>query len=135
MRNDTPATPAPFRFYGCVIRVLDISRCRAFYANVVGLGQPVLDSNFWVEFEVVPGGMVLALEQSQNVRPQEGICTGNVAVCLEVLDLYGFRQRLVSHGCGPQATSTLPSGQAALTFLDPEGNPVTVIEKLSRKLP
>ena len=126
-------TPTQFRFYGCVIRVADIVRCRAFYANVVGLGQPAIDSNFWVEFEIVPGGMVLALEQSQNVKPYDGVQHGNVAACIEVLDLYGFKQRLVSHGCGPQSTGPLPSGQAILTFLDPEGNPVTVVEKMNRK--
>jgi catechol-2,3-dioxygenase len=118
------------RFYGAVVKVRDMDRCRAFYANVIGLGEPVIDSNFWVEFEVVPGAMVLALEQSNSV-PEDPAERGGgqVAWCLEVEDLTAFRQQLAGQGCPPQSKTALPAGPETLTFLDPEGNAFMAVEK------
>ena len=50
------------RFYGAIIRVADLGTCRAFYQDVIGLGPPVVDSSFWVEFQIAQGQMVLALQ-------------------------------------------------------------------------
>ena len=41
-------------FYGCLVRVSDINRVRSFYRDTLELGDPIIDSNFWLEFHL-PG--------------------------------------------------------------------------------
>jgi len=120
-------TPRGGRFYGAVVRVADMARCRSFYSEVVGLGKPVVNSNFWVEFELVPGGMVLALQQSSGTSRSQAVA--NVAWCLAVPDLAAFRERLTELGCGPTNSTVLPSGVSISTYLDPEYNPFIVLER------
>ena len=38
--------------FGVVIQVSNLELCRAFYRDVLGLGAPVMDSSFWVEFRL-----------------------------------------------------------------------------------
>ena len=38
--------------FGVVIQVSNLDLCRAFYRDVLGLGAPVMDSSFWVEFRL-----------------------------------------------------------------------------------
>ena len=123
---------AAARFYGAVVAVHDLDRCRAFYEHVLALGQPVVDSNFWVEFEIVPDQMVLALKKvglmDQHEQPErQNQCAGSVTWCLQVQDLAAIQTRLLHHECYPQAASILPNGMEALTFHDPEGNPFTIL--------
>jgi catechol 2,3-dioxygenase-like lactoylglutathione lyase family enzyme len=108
------------RFYGAVIRVKDIERCRAFYIEALGLGRPAVDSNFWIEFELPPVGPVLALEQTAAAANQPS--GGRTAWCLHVDDLGKFSKRLQQHGVVPQESHILPTGAEALVFADPEGN-------------
>lgn len=42
--------------FGVVIRTSDMQRCRFFFRNVLMLGEPELDSNFWLEFALPKGG-------------------------------------------------------------------------------
>jgi catechol-2,3-dioxygenase len=117
------------RFYGAVLAVRNLDGIRRFYSDVVGLGEPVVDSSFWIEYEVVPGGMVLALERNELalVADSGDSRNGNTSWCLQVADLPAFEQQMVGRGFGPQSSSELPSGCRALTFRDPEGNPFMVI--------
>lgn len=121
------------RFYGAVIAVSDLDRCRAFYEHAVGLGAPVVDSNFWVEFELVPGQMVLALRKLGAVAESGRHChadrSSSVAWCLNAHHPGEYQTRLIRHGCYPQAASILPNGMEALTFHDPEGNPFVILGK------
>ena len=123
--------PASTRFYGAIVSVNDLDRCRAFYQHVLGLGQPVVDSNFWVEFEIVAGQMVLALKKhgpvSQAPPEQDKGHANSVAWCMQVSDLSEFQSRLIRHDCYPQAASILPNGMEALTFHDPEGNAFVIL--------
>lgn len=118
------------RFYGAVITVADLETCRAFYRDVLGLGPPVVDSSFWVEFEVVPGQMVLALwHRPQNERDNTHVGESHTAWCLEVADCDELTSRLEQHGRSPTGSTTLPNGARTLTFQDPEGNPFVVLQK------
>ena len=44
-----------------VLSVADLAAERAFYRDVVGLGEPVMNSNVWVEFKL-DGGASFCLE-------------------------------------------------------------------------
>ena len=41
--------------FGVIIKVNDLDLCRKFYRDVLNLGDPVLDSSFWVEFQTDDG--------------------------------------------------------------------------------
>ena len=45
-----------------VLSVADLAAERAFYRDVVGLGEPVMNSNVWVEFKL--GECSFCLEQA-----------------------------------------------------------------------
>ncbi len=129
MQRSTCQTKMNRRFYGAVIRVADLEKCRQFYRDVVGLGPPVVDSSFWVEFECPETHLIVALEQGPaTVKTTEAPRRGNVGVCLETRNLAAFDQRLAGHGVHAQRKARLPSGRMALFYLDPEGNPLIVIE-------
>ena len=38
--------------FGIVLRVRDLTKCRAFYRDVLDLGNPVIDSNFQSVFDL-----------------------------------------------------------------------------------
>ena len=48
-----------------VLQVADIAAARAFYRDVVGLGEPVMNSNVWVEFKL-DGTAAEALQQIKD---------------------------------------------------------------------
>ena len=49
--------------FGIVIRTSDMQKSRLFFRNVLMLGEPEMDSNFWLEF-ALPGGGYLFVEAS-----------------------------------------------------------------------
>ena len=49
--------------FGIVIRTSDIQRSRFFFSNILMLGEPELDSNFWLSY-ALPGGGDLFVEAS-----------------------------------------------------------------------
>ncbi len=114
------------RFYGAIIRVRDLHRARVFYSDVLGLGTPAVDSNFWIEYEPAPGRPVLALEQSGSAVGSE---PGRVSWCLEVDDLSAREERLRQHGVRMHGVRDLPTGRRVLFFLDPEQNPLALITR------
>jgi len=69
-----------------VLQVADIAAERAFYRDVVGLGEPVMNSNVWVEFKL-DGGTSFCLEQvekryrsQRNADAPEGVPCGQVGI-------------------------------------------------------
>ncbi|NOY82418.1 MAG: hypothetical protein GXP31_15570 [Kiritimatiellaeota bacterium] len=129
MRRNTGQTKMNGRFYGAVVRVADLEKCRQFYRDVIGLGTPVVDSSFWVEFECPESRLIVALEQDPAAEKTTEKTRGSVGVCLETEDLAAFDRRLARHGIHTQRKARLPSGRPALFYLDPEGNPVIVVER------
>jgi len=125
------------RLYAVVVRARDLPRMRRFYSQVVGLGEPVVDSNFWVEFQSGEGANVLALvrapvvpgaqEASQEAADRPGEC--RVAACLVVENLQRFRSRLDEADVRQLGTVRLPSGARGVYFSDPEGNMVLAVER------
>ncbi|MFO7821397.1 MAG: hypothetical protein R6V56_05010 [Lentisphaeria bacterium] len=115
------------RFYGAIIKVRNMDQSRAFYSQVLRLGEPVLNTNFWVEFEVVQGQMVIALQQANNIVQRPETDKGDIQCCLAVDDLEGFRQHLSRHEVETSAIERLAVGKDFFRFRDPEGNPLRAI--------
>lgn len=112
-----------------VLQVADIAAERAFYRDVVGLGEPVMNSNVWVEF-MLDGGCSFCLEQaasSKAPRPAQG----RAGFLFFVDSVEEFEKRyLASPFRG--ASEGIPceqTGFRAVQYPDPEGNLFRVTDK------
>lgn len=112
-----------------VLSVADIAVERAFYRDVVGLGDPVMNSNVWVEFKL-DGGCSFCLEQTASnkapVPPH-----GRTEFLFFVDSLDDFDNRYHAFGLS-NAAEGIPCGQMgvrAIQYPDPEGNLFRVTDK------
>ena len=111
--------------FGIVIKVKNLTSCKAFYRDVLGLGDPVLDSNFRVEFQF-GDTFCLTLEKSpfDAVLPP---ASGRIAWLFDA-DAETIRRRLNVYGYAvPNLPDTEKKGETFCRFSDPEGNPFYVI--------
>ena len=111
--------------FGIVIKVRNLTACKAFYRDVLGLGDPVLDSNFRVEFRIEEF-FCLTLEKSawDAVLPP---ASGRVSWLFDA-DAKTIRDRLKAYGYSvPSLPDTEKQGETCCWFADPEGNPFYVI--------
>ena len=112
-----------------VLQVADIAAERAFYRDVVGLGEPVMNSNVWVEFKL-DGGSSFCLEQVAPNKPHLPP-HGRTEFLFVVDSLDEFEKRYRSHGPADPPEG-LPCGQLgihAVQYPDPEGNLFRVTDK------
>ena len=105
-----------------VLSVADLAAERAFYRDVVGLGEPVMNSNVWVEFKL-DGGSSFCLEQTAPNKPPLPP-HGRTEFLFFVDSLDEFEKRYRSH-TPVDAPEGVPCGQIgihAVQYPDPEGN-------------
>lgn len=108
-------------FYGVIVKVENLDVCRSFYRDIIGLGVPVMDSNFWVEFKL-QDDVSLVLEQAiEGERLPVG--RGRVSWLYRVNDIETVLERLREHGYEPYASEQERLGYRVFMFFDPEGNP------------
>ena len=111
-----------------VLSVADIAVERAFYRDVIGLGEPVVNSNVWVEFKL-DGGCSFCLEQAAETKapvPPHGRI--EFLFFVDSLDDFDARYRAV----GIPDAEGIPCGQMgvhAVQYPDPEGNLFRVTDK------
>jgi len=115
------------RFYGAVVKTRHLDAMRRFLTETVGLGEPAVNSSFWLEYEVVVDGMVLVVEKDETAASPSPESRRNVGWCLSVDDIVKFEQRMTDNGFGPEAETEAPSGQKMLVFRDPDGNRVMAL--------
>lgn len=113
--------------YGCLIRVSDINRVRAFYRDILELGDPLIDSNFWLEFNL-PGNGILAIEQSSGVTPGEN--RQDVSCLIGVDELDKRLKELEGHAVTAIRPSREVPGRQTATICDPEGNLITLYRRV-----
>ena len=115
-----------------VLSVADIATERAFYRDVVGLGEPVMNSNVWVEFNL-DGGCSFCLEQAAaNKAPRPA--QGRADFLFFVDSIEDFEKRYLASPF-PGATEGSPCEQMgfrAIQHPDPEGNLFRVTDKRHR---
>lgn len=109
--------------YIALIQVNDLPRVRAFYTKALSLGAPIVDSNFWVEFEIPDSG-TLILEHTK-AHAGDGVKRG-VSWLLHTDDLAGKIKDLEKHGVRPLRPPFRVPGKECATFADPEGNLFTL---------
>ena len=107
--------------FGIVIKVKNLTVCKAFYRDILGLGDPVQESNFRVEFNC-GGAFSLFLEKKlfdepihPGSVPISWYCSlGNASEIWEKMKTYGFADtRMVVEN---------KAGRSFCRFTDPEGN-------------
>ena len=106
-----------------VLSVADIAAERTFYRDVVGLGEPVMNSNVWVEFKL-DGGASFCLEQAAPNKPPLPP-HGRTEFLFFVDSLDEFEKRYRASGIQGAPAEGVPCGQVgihAVQYPDPEGN-------------
>ena len=114
-----------------IIKVQNLNICRAFYKDLLELGAPVMDSNFWVEFKLGDYASLI-LEQIITGEPvPEG--RGRIAWLCAVNDYNEIIEQLKENGYDPLGEEEEHWGMKTLTFLDPEGNPFTICDEHKKR--
>lgn len=105
------------QIYSLVLRVRDMQKCRAFYRDILGLGAPLLDSPFWVEFQISDGGKLCleAIDPKTVIARQES----SPVWMLEAEEELAVQ--LAAYRLPEQKTPTI-IGYAVTAYSDPEGN-------------
>ncbi|MBQ9337038.1 MAG: VOC family protein [Lentisphaeria bacterium] len=112
--------------FGIVLKVKNLPACRAFYRDILELGEPVLDSSFRAEFrfgEIF--SLILEKDPWETVLPAP---TERVAWLYAAGNAETIRKRMTEYGYpAPESVSADAKGGMALCrFCDPEGNPFYV---------
>jgi len=104
---------------GVLIRVKDINKQRAFYRELLKLGDPVVDSTFWVEF-AAPDGSRIILEKSEAGYLEHITSATTLVLCTP--HLKAIRQDLEDHNYPITDEEKVHPGEAFYRGQDPEGN-------------
>ena len=105
-----------------VLNVSDLGAERAFYRDVVGLGDPVLNSNVWVEFDLGSGCSFCLEKTLPGKSPAQQ--NGRTSFLFVVDSVADFDKRYREHGFEGESVG-IPCehlGMHARQYPDPEGN-------------
>jgi len=112
-----------------VLSVNDIVTERAFYRDIVGLGEPAMNSNVWVEFKL-DGACSFCLEQAAANKAQRP-AQGRAGFLFFVDSLDEFRKRYLAAPFSgiSEGSPCEQTGYRAVQYSDPEGNLFRVTDK------
>ena len=107
---------------GIVIKVKNLTRSKVFYRDILGLGHPVLDSNFRVEFRC-RDGFSLFLEKDLWEEP-ERYSPRAVAWFYDGANAREIQEKMRTYGFADSDELIVENktGRAFCRFSDPEGN-------------
>ncbi|MDD3885411.1 MAG: hypothetical protein PHI35_00885 [Victivallaceae bacterium] len=107
------------RAFGIVVKVNDLDGCRIFYRELLGLGEPVVDSSFVTVFEVREG-FSLTLEKSAATWLDSK--NSPIALRFEIDDPEALRDRMEEAGYTIEFDEICRASGACFRGFDPEGN-------------
>lgn len=105
-----------------VLSVTDIAAERAFYRDIVGLGEPVVDSNVWVEFKLDENASFCLEQAARSKAPLPPHGRIEFLFFIDSLDDFAQRYRASAHGNVPEGVPCGQMGIRAVQYPDPEGN-------------
>jgi len=115
------------QLHGIVIRVENLEICRAFYRDILQLGNPVMDSNFWVEFKLRDESSLFLEKMDEQVRASAA--RNRFSWIYDVEDTNALIDRLSDYGYESTTTRTVQAGYSLIKFYDPEGNSFYVADQ------
>ncbi len=112
--------------------VQDLPKLRAFYEQGFGLGKPVVDAKWWVEYEIGDGSH-LALHKADDAHFVGANRQKNtVKFCIDVSDINHYTEKLTSLGAKFHYAPRLEYGFYLAEFEDPEGNVTRLYQKVNK---
>ncbi len=115
------------------VYVQDLQASRAFYETILGFGEPVIDTQFWVEYELPGGDSHFALHRKEpeffaglDRAKQTMKCS------IEVQGIQDYAALLKSRGVRFLYEPRKEYGFWLAEFLDAEGNHLRLYEKVRK---
>lgn len=117
--------------YGIALKVRNLELARSFYRDVLELGSPTVDSNFWVEFKL-GDGVPLILEKALDDEALPESC-GRISWIFKTASVAPVVERLKLFGYEPKREPIERIGLSVYEFRDPEGNPFIVCSNADKQ--
>ncbi len=111
--------------YAVIVKVNDLDTCRTFYRELLGLGEPVVDSSYVVVFELHPG-LSLMLEKSDAKYLEHGSSATGWLLKSDDIESLRFRLETAEFEYSLEQEPHLGN---YLRGRDPEGNLFRVVQK------
>lgn len=112
--------------YGMILKVRNLPLCRAYYKNILALGDPVIDSSFLCEFHIEKDFSLILEKAEWEFMPQKA--ESRSSWILRTEDLATFLHRLDQYGYKVETKDADKFGIRLLKCKDPEGNVFFVTE-------
>lgn len=104
---------------GVLLRVGNLDQEKIFYRDFLRLGEPVVDSGFWVEFRT-PGNSRVILEKSEAPYLEHESSATTLVLATPECD--AIRAELARQGFTISAAARIYPGEVFYRGQDPEGN-------------
>ena len=115
-----------------VLQVSDLAAERSFYRDTVGLGEPVMNSNVWVEFKL-DGDASFCLEQAAPSRaPLPPHSRTEFLFFVDSMEEFEKRYRALGVQGAAEGIPCEQAGFHAVQYPDPEGNLFRVTDRRHR---
>lgn len=115
------------------VYVQDLAASRKFYENALGFGKPVIQSKFWIEYELPGGGSHFALHAKDAAFFVGQDRSKHAMKCsFEVEDIHAYTAQLKSRGVRFLYEPRKEYGFWLAEFLDHEGNHLRLYEKVKK---
>ena len=113
-----------------VLSVADLAAERAFYRDVVGLGEPVMNSNVWVEFKLDNGASFCLEQAAPNKAPLPPHSRTEFLFFVDSLEEFEKRYHALDFpGASAEGVPCDQTGIRAVQYPDPEGNLFRVTDR------
>jgi extradiol dioxygenase family protein len=115
------------------VYVQDLEASKKFYGQRLGFGEPVINTKFWVEYELPGGGshFALHLKEAEFFRGLDRE-KQTMKCSIEVHDAVGYAALLKSRGVRFVYEPRKEYGFWLAEFLDHEGNHLRLYEKVKK---
>ena len=111
------------------IYVRDLAATKQFYSETLGLGKPLIDGKFWVEFKLPDGDTHFALHHSEDHK-HDNHGHGAIRLSFEVADIQKCAAQLKDRGVKFHYEPRKEYGFWLAELEDLEGNVLRLYQKL-----
>jgi predicted enzyme related to lactoylglutathione lyase len=112
--------------------VLDLEKQRAFYEAAFGLGKPVVNAKWWIEYEVGDGSHLALHQVDIQSTKTATLGAGSTKFSFDVDNIHHFTEKLKELGATFRFEPRQEFGFWLAEFEDPEGNHVRLYQKAGK---